>query len=173
MLRAGCTWTTSGAAIARGRTGEAIRAGGSRLEPLCHVCLPKDWHAAPSALSPWTQQLSNSRGSLPCPSPSPGPPIPLTLWQAPAPPARWGYPRNLGHICKEEQSSALSGPRPQGTWCLTVDLGSQKPVGVCPVGGGEARNSGRTLETEEAPTQGLTELRKGSTGQCQQIGQRG
>lgn len=100
-------------------------------------------------------------------------PDPTYLVAGTGPPARWGYPRNLGHICKEEQSSALSGPRPQGTWCLTVDLGSQKPVGVCPVGGGEARNSGRTLETEEAPTQGLTELRKGSTGQCQQIGQRG
>lgn len=122
MLRAGCTWTTSGAAIARGRTGEAIRAGGSRLEPLCHVCLPKDWHAAPSALSPWTQQLSNSRGSLPCPSPSPGPPIPLTLWQAPAPPhvgvthVTWGTSvrRNKAQLCQVPDPRGLGAS--QWTW---------------------------------------------------------
>lgn len=134
------------------------------------ACLPKDWHAPPSALSPLDVVAFKLPRLTALPTPLTWGHDPTYLVEGTGPPARWGYPRNLGHIYKEEQSPALSGPRPQGTQCLTVDLGSQKPMGVDPVWGGEAHNSGRTLETKEAPTQGLTELRKGSTGQCRQVG---
>lgn len=74
------------------------------------------------------------------------------------PPAHWGYPHNLGHTCKEEQERALSGPSgpsaPEWTW------GTRSPAS-CPVLGQAAQSSGRTSETKEAPTQGLSELRKG------------
>lgn len=104
-------------------------------------------------------------------------PVPLTRGHDPTylvagtgSPAHWGYPRNPEHICKEKQSPALSGSSPRGLSASWWTWRASSPWGMGPVWGGEAHNSGRTLETKEAPTQGLTELRKGSTGQRQQVG---
>ena len=83
---------------------------------------------------------------------------PTYLGAGTGPPAHWGYPRSLGHICKEEQTSSV---RPQAPGDAVPHGGLAEPE----VQRGWAQCGVRRLTTLEGlwrpkrPQHGLTELR--------------